>query len=422
MSREVPGWTKVSVREVIDIERAAMSTDEIETLSSVALFSLPAFDAGREPETVTGSSIKSGKNRVPRDCVLFSKLNPRIPRVWRVRHADSAIALCSTEFWPLTAKSNDIDLDFVAHFLGSPVFLNAPAIKPASSTNSHQRIDRKAFERFEFSLPPVSEQRRIAEILSSVDEAIQATQAVIEQTRKVKQGVLKRLLTKGIGHTRFKQTEIGEIPEEWRIEALPELLREPVRNGYSPICPKEPTGKWLLSLGALTPDGFSTDGLKPAPLNDPRLAAANLVPNDILISRSNTPERVGMVGMYLGEPTECYFPDLMMRIRFNTNKLIPQFGAAYLANLQASGFFAEIASGTSASMVKINRGILAQILIPIPSIAEQEEIVCRVEAISEAEKLSKQQLGSLEQTKIALMADLLTGHKRVLADLPMAAE
>ncbi len=51
---------------------------------------------------------------------------------------------------------------------------------------------------------------------------------MIEQTRKVKQGVLKRLLTKGIAHTRFKQTEIGEIPEAWEIGILGEVVCNPM--------------------------------------------------------------------------------------------------------------------------------------------------------------------------------------------------
>jgi type I restriction enzyme S subunit len=309
---------------------------------------------------------------------------------------------------------------FIAAYLGSPFaiqWLNEHAVG-----QTMLNLNTSIIGALPVPIPPLNEQHRIAEILSSVDEAIQTTRAVVEQTRKVRQGVLKRLLTKGIDHTHFKQTEIGEIPEAWKIGTLPELLREPIRNGYSPVCPKEPTGKWLLSLSALTPDGFSTDGLKPAPLDDPRLAAANLLPNDVLISRSNTPERVGMVGLYRGSPTECYFPDLMMRIRFHTDMVLPQFGAAYLSHLQASGFFAEAASGTSASMVKINRGTLAQVIVPIPSLDEQEEIVCRIEAISEAERVSKQKLTSLEQVKHALISDLLTGRKRVSTDLPMAAE
>jgi hypothetical protein len=70
-------------------------------------------------------------------------------------------------------------------------------------------------------LPPLPEQKKIAAILLSVDEAIQATQRVIDQTRRVKEGLLQDLLTRGLpGHKRFKPTEIGEIPESWEVRRL----------------------------------------------------------------------------------------------------------------------------------------------------------------------------------------------------------
>jgi len=84
-------------------------------------------------------------------------------------------------------------------------------------------LNRKDIGQFQFTLPPLPEQKKIASILSSVDDAIQATQAVIDQTRKVKQGLQQQLLTRGIGHTRFKQTEIGEIPDEWDLTSLANL-------------------------------------------------------------------------------------------------------------------------------------------------------------------------------------------------------
>jgi type I restriction enzyme S subunit len=66
-------------------------------------------------------------------------------------------------------------------------------------------------------IPPLPEQKKIAEILTSVDNTIESTRKVIEQTKRVKQGLLQELLTKGIGHTKFKKTVIGEIPEEWEV-------------------------------------------------------------------------------------------------------------------------------------------------------------------------------------------------------------
>ena len=71
--------------------------------------------------------------------------------------------------------------------------------------------------------PLLAEQRKIAAILSSVDDAIEKTQAVIDQVQVVKRGLMQELLTRGLPgrHTRFKQTEIGEIPEDcWRSWSL----------------------------------------------------------------------------------------------------------------------------------------------------------------------------------------------------------
>ena len=89
-------------------------------------------------------------------------------------------------------------------------------------------VNQATIRQIHILLPPLPEQKKIAAILGSVDEAIQATQAVIDQTRKVKQGLLQQLLTRGIGHTRFKKTEIGEIPEEWEVATA----RECVERGF----------------------------------------------------------------------------------------------------------------------------------------------------------------------------------------------
>ena len=81
-------------------------------------------------------------------------------------------------------------------------------------------LNAKTISSIQTLLPPLPEQIKIADILTSVDEAIQATQKVIEQSEKVKQGLLQELLTKGIGHTEFKKTEFGEIPVEWEKMSL----------------------------------------------------------------------------------------------------------------------------------------------------------------------------------------------------------
>ena len=69
-------------------------------------------------------------------------------------------------------------------------------------------------------IPPLPEQKKIASILSKVDEQIELTDNLIEKTKDLKKGLMQNLLTKGIGHTEFKETEIGKIPMGWEVKSL----------------------------------------------------------------------------------------------------------------------------------------------------------------------------------------------------------
>ena len=62
-----------------------------------------------------------------------------------------------------------------------------------------------------YSIPELKEQEKIASILSNLDELIKKTDQIIEQTQRLKKGLMQRLLTKGIGHTKFKKTKYRNI-------------------------------------------------------------------------------------------------------------------------------------------------------------------------------------------------------------------
>lgn len=80
-------------------------------------------------------------------------------------------------------------------------------------------------------LPPIKEQQKIGEILGTVDEDIAKTQEVIEATEKLKRGLMQQLFTRGIGHTKFKETKIGQIPEEWDVGKVGDLFKSVIGGG-----------------------------------------------------------------------------------------------------------------------------------------------------------------------------------------------
>lgn len=175
------------------------------------------------------------------------------------------------------------------------------------------------------------------------------------------------------------------------IVPLGELLEGKPRNGYSPVCPELPTGKWVLSLSALDGRGLDLSEPKPAPANDPLVDKFMLRPGDFLISRSNTFDKVGRVGVFRGELDNCSYPDLMMRFRPNREKVNPLYLETYLKSDAAIKFIRQHATGTSGSMKKINQSTVESIPVVVPSISEQALIATVLlewyEAIQKAEQL-----------------------------------
>ncbi|MCD6563249.1 MAG: restriction endonuclease subunit S, partial [Thermoproteales archaeon] len=135
---------------------------------------------------------------------------------------------------------DQIHAEFYAYYL-----LNRKQIlENLSSGSTFKELSKKALEDFYIPLPPLLEQQKIAEILSTVDQAIEKVDESIARTERLKKGLMQELLTKGlsvasatqtgIGHKEFKDTEIGRIPKEWEVVRLKESKEIDLIMGQSP--------------------------------------------------------------------------------------------------------------------------------------------------------------------------------------------
>jgi type I restriction enzyme S subunit len=254
-------------------------------------------------------------------------------------------------------------------------------------------------------VPTLAEQEAIVALLRAVDDATTADEAVVEQLDRVRQDLVEDLLQHGLPGT-------GGGTPQWKQGTLGEYLREPIRNGYSPVCPSEPTGRWTLGLGAVTPEGFNPGGKKPAPVDDPHVQAAKLEHGDVLVSRSNTRERVGLAGVYRSDPPDSSYPDLMMRVR-PAESLLPEFLECQLLAAGGRRYFEASARGTSGSMVKINRRILEAFPVVIPPLGEQRKVIAALGAVAERVAKERAVVAERRRLKAALTDALLTGTIRI---------
>jgi type I restriction enzyme S subunit len=276
------------------------------------------------------------------------------------------------------------------------------------------------------------EQQRIAEILDTVDEAIRKTEQLIAKLKQVKQGLLHDLLTRGIddnGELRdptrhpeqFKDSQVGRVPKAWDVDALEAWLAASPKNGYSPEAAPEHTGCFMLGLGCLTREGFVPSQLKNAPRNDKNLKPVLLRDGDLLMSRANTRDLVGLVGRFTDIGTLCTYPDLMMRLTPRAERTTSAFMELVLRSDRVRRQVQAAAVGTSESMVKISGAIVRHLIAGFPPLPEQDRIRQRHEAATA--QLAREQAGAekLRLLKQGLMEDLLTGRVRVTSLLGEAA-
>jgi len=117
----------------------------------------------------------------------------------------NGLALATTEVFSILCKR--INKFFLFYILKFPKFRNK-IISSMIGTTGRRRASKGSVKNLKIPLPPLPEQKVIAEILSTVDETIQKTEEVITKTERLKKGLMQELLTKGIGHKEFKDTEI----------------------------------------------------------------------------------------------------------------------------------------------------------------------------------------------------------------------
>jgi type I restriction enzyme S subunit len=122
----------------------------------------------------------------------------------------------------IPANLMKIDIDeskaltkYVHHYMTSPE--GKRRIVDEASSTAQPALSLGTMKKFKLPIPPLPEQKKIASILTSVDEVIENTQKQIDKLQDLKKATMNELLTKGIGHTEFKDSELGRIPKSWDV-------------------------------------------------------------------------------------------------------------------------------------------------------------------------------------------------------------
>ncbi|WP_052712065.1 restriction endonuclease subunit S [Domibacillus indicus] len=264
-------------------------------------------------------------------------------------------------------------------------------------------VDMDALKNYPLPLPPLEEQQRIAEILSTTDEQIDNTEQLIQKTKELKKGLMQQLLTKGIGHTEFKQSELGEIPELWNVYTLRDLIR--IRGGASPS-----------KMGVLSSIGkypfykvndlnFTKKYLNKSIFNFENLSFEEIKENSIIFPKRGASIFTNKIALV---SRSGYMDTNLMALEINNSSNLYHEYLFYLLSFRGLVEFAD-----TSSVPQINNKHIELIRLAIPPLREQQKIADILSTIDEQIETYEQEKEKQIELKKGLMQQLLTGKVRV---------
>ncbi|MFE2812466.1 hypothetical protein ACFXGG_18745 [Streptomyces nigra] len=261
------------------------------------------------------------------------------------------------------------------------------------TSESMVKISASLVEDLRIPLPPLPEQRDIVAAHEAFERRIGALGRELDKLATLRRGIVDEQAT-------GPDARLGD------------LLTESPKNGYSASEVHEWTGMLVLGLGCLTNDGFVPRQLKRIP-KSPLAERFCLADGDLLMSRANTRELVGLAARFRDVGQPCSYPDLMMRLRPDEERCLTAYLELVLGSSRVRRDVQAGARGTSESMVKISAGIVESLRVPLPTIAEQQKAVDAVTSVDRRSATVRALLDKLRVTQRAVVEDLLSGRTRV---------
>ena len=410
------GWRSATLGALAQVnpEQLANRTDPdylLEYLDIAAIEHPGAIGATR---TLTFAEAPSrARRRVRAGDILVSTVRPYLRNFAQVREAPEN--LVASTGYAVVRPADGVDGRFLYQHVLSEDFVEF--LKPRMTGSNYPAVKGDDVEAYTLSCPPLPEQRKIAAILSSVDDALEKSQAVIDQVQVVKRGLMQDLLTRGLPgrHTRFQQTEIGEIPEGWDVQPAATVCeRIVVGIVIKPSQYYTPSGVPCLRSLNVQEDQISYREMNYiSNASNEKLMKSQLRTGDVITVRTGYPGTSAVVPASLAG-ANCV--DLIISTPG------PRIRGAFLSRFVNSerGRAAVAQKKSGLAQQHFNVGALKAMLVPIPCLQEQDEICDALEAADERIKDGSGVLEGLVSLKSALMSVLLTGEIRVSPDAAAA--
>ena len=290
-------------------------------------------------------------------------------------------------------------------------------------TNTQSNINLQISKNLKIIHPQkLQEQQKIASILSNVDILIENTQGIIDVSIKLKKGLMQKLLTKGIGHTKFRKIKFifgkhEDIPREWNIKKFDDIF-EFLITGTNPRNDLGKTGticyihygdihtKWKLILDCSSQEIPRISKAKVEKI--PFLKEGDLIIVDVSEDHNGS----GTSILLKNVDDNKIISGLHTFALRNKNENVSLDFKTYITSIKfvKSQIISRV---TGISVYGLSKNNLKNIKIPLPQLKEQQKIGSILSNVDSLIQLQKNNKDKLERLKKSLMQKLLTGEVRV---------
>lgn len=439
MSEEInipPGWTRSALSEIADVrfsnvdKKSMLGEVPIQLCNYMDVYSNDYVTAALEFMEATATHAEINRFRVEAGDVIATKDSetPDDIGVPTVVLGDIPLLVCGYHLSLIKPDRTQVDPVFLAKQFQLPRVVRHFAQRAQGSTR--YGLSTASIENTVIISPPLPEQRKIASILTTVDSLIEQTEALIEKYRRVKQGMMADLLSRGVdsnGKLRptqkqapelYKQSELGWIPKEWEPVPVGTILAD-IDAGWSPECIEKtpPLGEWgVLKVSAVSGGEYRAYESKTLPDNLRPRPEIEVRSGDVILTRSNgVAELVGLTVFVENSRSRLMLSDKIMRLWPAVNRVSNRFLALAMQSTSTRRQILQLISGSSGQR-NISQLELRRLTTILPSIREQSAIVSALQSATKNLRKEVEAVAKLRTLKTGLMQDLLTGKVRVKVD------
>jgi type I restriction enzyme S subunit len=402
-------WEVIRIQEVADIRSNRSKLEATDKVAFIPMELIPNDGIYADFEIRDFHRVSSYTYCEAGD-ILLAKITPSLENGKQgivPSNTPKGFALATTEVFPIVCRN--VERMFMFYLLKYPKFRKILE-SSMRATTGRLRVPKDALLHLRIPIPKFDEQQKIAKILSTVDEAIQKTNEIIAKTERLKKDLMQELLTKGIGHKEFKDTEIGRIPKDWESAKItnifdlykgktPSTKIKEYWDGNIPfVTPTDITkindanGIYLETTEKyITEKGLKSNGLK-------------LVPKGSILFTSRA-----TIGYLAINKTEVAINQGIISLipkRANVDVTFFCYLFQKLKNL-----FENLAGGSTYK--EISMSTFSNVNIAIPPFSEQQKIAEILFAVDRKLEIERNEKAKLERIRQGLIDLLLTGKIRI---------